>query len=84
MQPNPTIYANNEVIFWEQNGQYADLGGDTYYRCRDSVTTNDKMLIAYTLKSDSPREPQMIRICPLFLSYIARQRYWDIDQLDSS
>lgn len=81
MNANPTTYPDGSVLIWEQNGQYMELADENYYGCKNGQAVNGRVRMGYTVTWNPSTRPQMIRICPLLLSQIAAQRFWDVSQI---
>lgn len=75
-------YPNGRELIWATNGQYAEPIDSTYSACRYGPVAGAPVIDAYTITWSSPRAPNLIRFCPVFLAQIAAQRWSSSEQID--
>ena len=82
---DPVLGKQKDGSDWARdlNHQYMEPADEDYLSCRDGIAVNGNMMHAYTIKFSSWK-PQVTRLCPLFLSLIAAQRFWSSEQINPS
>lgn len=83
MNSTPTNYPDGTSVYWTLDYQWAEENDDDYHGCRDGVTAAGVPFNPAAMTTTWPglTSGQMIRVCPMYLSYIAAKRFWSSSQV---